>query len=371
MSTESVILRSVLRFLVCLAAAGVTQQPASPQDVDLNQQAVVETSEGTFVLSFYPEGAPGRVRLFLDLAARGEYDGTLFHRVVKWGIVQGGDPLTKDPSKKHLWGSGGMNKVPAEANEIKHERGAVSSVLLPNQPDSAGHQFFICLTPQPQIDGQFTVFAFVAEGIEVVDRLSETPVGENGTPLSPPTIKSITLRDPRPAPPEPFSDQGVDELGTYQVRLETSLGDMTVEVFPHVASENTRNFLRLAVLGIYDGTAFHGVVRDFVVQGGYLPTRRPPIPEHRMREVVRRLPSEFNETKHVRGILSMARGDDPDSAETSFFICLGDTPELDGQYTAFGRIVDGLEVLRKIEQVATEGESPTERIELIRAIAFR
>jgi len=79
--------------------------------IDLNQQAVVATSEGTFVLSFYPEKAPKHVALFLKLAAEGAYDGTRFHRVVKWGIIQGGDPLSRDPSKKNLWGSGGANKV--------------------------------------------------------------------------------------------------------------------------------------------------------------------------------------------------------------------------------------------------------------------
>src|SRR5213594_3914959 len=142
---------------------------APQRGIDLNQQAVVATSEGTFVLSFYPEKAPKHVQLFLKLAAEGAYDGTLFHRVIKWGIIQGGDPLSKDLTKKNLWGSGGMNKVPSEVSDIKHARGTLSSVLAPGKPESGWNQFFICVTKQPQLDSQYTAYGFVAEGIEVAD----------------------------------------------------------------------------------------------------------------------------------------------------------------------------------------------------------
>ncbi|MBP1602154.1 MAG: peptidyl-prolyl cis-trans isomerase, cyclophilin type, partial [Acidobacteria bacterium] len=140
-------------FLIALA---LTVPAATGQD--LNQQAVVTTSEGTFVLSFYPDKAPRHVQLFLKLAAEGAYDGTLFHRVIRWGIIQGGDPLTKDASKRPVWGTGGLNKLPSEPSDLKHTRGAVSSVLLPGKPDSGGDQFFICVTPQPSLDGNFSVF---------------------------------------------------------------------------------------------------------------------------------------------------------------------------------------------------------------------
>src|SRR5437667_10852039 len=128
-----------LCFLMVLALGQAPQQA-----IDLNQQAVVSTSEGTFVLSFYPGKAPKHVELFLKLAAEGAYDGTRFHRVVKWGIIQGGDPLSRDPSAKNRWGSGGANKVRAELSDIKHVRGTVSSVVLPGGRDSGGNQFLIC-----------------------------------------------------------------------------------------------------------------------------------------------------------------------------------------------------------------------------------
>ncbi len=331
---------------------------------NLNQQAVVTTSEGTFVLSFYPEKAPKHVESFLKLAAEGAYDGTLFHRMIKWGIIQGGDPLSKDPAKKALWGSGGLNKLPSELSDLKHVRGTLSSVLLPGKPDSGGSQFFVCVTPQPQLDGQFSAFGFVAEGIEIIDRISEAPLDANGAPVKPPAIQKITLRPAQPVPPHAFAQTAPEELRKYRAMLETSLGNITLEFFPDLAPNHVRNFLRLAQAGFYDGTAFHRVVPDFVMQGGILSTRQPPLPEFRYRDLVRRLKPEFNDTGHIKGILSMARGDEVDSAETSFFICLGDATSLDHQYTAFGKVVDGMDVLDRFQKVQVDGETPKERIEL-------
>lgn len=358
---------SVLAFL---AAAGPAPAQAPGQAADTNQQAVVTTSEGTFVISFHPGKAPRHVQLFLSLAAQGDYDGTLFHRVIKWGIVQGGDPLSKDASRRPLWGTGGLNKIPSEVSDLKHVRGTLSSVLLPGKPDSGGHQFFICVTPQPQLDGQFSAFGFVAEGMEVVDRISESAADANGLAQNPPVIQKVALRPARPVPPPPFSETPPEELAKYRATLETSLGNITLEFLPLLAPNHTRNFLRLAEAGFYDGTAFHRIVPDFVMQGGLLNTRQPPLPEFRYRDLVRRLKPEFNETRHVRGVLSMARGDEPDSAETSFFICLGDATGLDREYTAFGRVVEGLEVLDKFQKAEVNGETPKERIEL-RKVAIR
>jgi peptidyl-prolyl cis-trans isomerase B (cyclophilin B) len=352
----------IAAFLLALA---LTPPAASGQD--LNQQAVVTTSEGTFVLSFYPDKAPRHIELFLKLAAEGAYDGTLFHRVIRWGIIQGGDPLTKDPSKRPVWGTGGLNKLPSEiAPDVKHTRGAVSSVLLPGKPDSGGDQFFICVTPQPSLDGNFSVFGTVAEGIEVVDRISESPADANGLATNPVVIKKVTLRPARPAPPPAFSDTPPEELAKYRATLQTSLGNMTLAFFPDLAPNHVRNFLRLAQAGFFDGTAFHRVVPDFVIQGGLLSTRLPLLPDFRMQDLVRRLKPEFNKTPHVKGILSMARYDEPDTAETSFFICLGDAPSLDEQYTVFGKVVEGMDVLDKFQSVDVDNETPKQRIELKR-----
>ncbi len=348
--------------LILLLAAEAAQSPVL--NIDLSQQAVVTTSEGTFVLSFYPEKAPRHVQFFMSQAAEGAYDGTLFHRTVKWGIIQGGDPLSKDPSKRSLWGSGGFDKIPSEISEVKHVRGSLSSVLIPGKPDSSGSQFFICVTSQAQLDGQFTVFGFVAEGISVVDRISETPLDANGLPVQPVVIEKITLRPGQPIPPPAFSDAPPEELKRYRATLETDLGNITLEFFPDLAPNHVRNFLRLAEAGFYDGTAIHRIVPNFVMQGGLLATRNPPLPQFRIDDLVRRLKPEFSDRQHVKGILSMARFDAPDSAETSFFICLGDAPSLDNQYTVFGKVIEGMDVLDKYQEVALDGETPKERIEL-------
>jgi cyclophilin family peptidyl-prolyl cis-trans isomerase len=125
-----------------------------------------------------------------------------------------------------------------------------------------------------------------------------------------------------------------------------------------------RNFLRLAQAGVFDGTAFHRVVPGFVVQTGALNTRSPL--SDKQQKLVRTLPPEFSDTKHVKGIISMARGDDPASASTSFFIVTGDASSLDGKYTVFGRVVDGMSAVGAIEQTPLNGEAPVARIDLVR-----
>jgi cyclophilin family peptidyl-prolyl cis-trans isomerase len=124
-----------------------------------------------------------------------------------------------------------------------------------------------------------------------------------------------------------------------------------------------RNFFRLAQAGVFDGTAFHRVVPGFVVQTGALNTRGPL--SEKQQKLVRTLPPEFSDTKHVKGIISMARGDDPASASTSFFIVTGNASSLDGKYTVFGRVLDGLSAVDAIEKTPLNGEAPVARIDLV------
>ena len=117
-------------------------------------------------------------------------------------------------------------------------------------------------------------------------------------------------------------------------------------------------------MGFYDHTAWHRVVRNFVIQGGDMGSRNPPL---QMAEAsgIRRLQPEFSKLKHVEGIVSMARGEALDSAETSFFICLAPQPVLDNKYTIFGKVVSGMDVVAKISNVPLEGSKPRERVEVI------
>jgi len=329
-----------------------------------NQQAVLETTYGTIVLDLLADAAPTHVAHFITRVREGAYDGTTFHRAVAMGIVQGGDPLSKDPTQRAKYGTGGLGVLRFEPNSEKHTRGAVSAVLIPGRRDSAGSQFFICITDQPALDGQYTVFARVVEGITIAQKVSMAPA-ENGVLSDRIEITRATIREKPAAEPEPFAETPVAELGRHRAVIETSMGNVTVEFFPDRAPTHVRAFLRMAASGVYDGTAIHRVARGFVVQGGFLGSRKEPL-EPKQQASVRQLPPEFTPTPHDRGILSMARGDDPGSATSSFFIVLARTPALDNRYTVFGRVVDGLDVLEKIEAVPVNGETPVTRIEVPR-----
>ena len=337
----------------------LTQSPSPPSSA---KQAVVETTAGTFVIDLRPDLAPNHVRHFIKLASSGGYDGTIFHRVILRGLIQGGDPLSKDPAKSKLYGTGGLGVLKSEVNTEKHTRGAVSAVLRPNQPHSAGAQFFVCVSDQPGLDGQYTIFGRVAEGIDVVQKISEAPADADGRPAERIVIRSVVIRDPPPPEVEPFAAETPEALAAYRAVLETSAGAITVGFFPDRAPEHVRSFLRLASAGVFDGTSFHRVVPGFVVQTGWLTTKGPL--NEKQQKLVRELPPEFNPTPHEKGILSMARGDDPGSATTSFFIVTGRAASLDGKYTVFGRVLEGLEVVDAIEQTPLDGEAPRTRIEL-------
>lgn len=355
---------------------GQTRRPAAPAGARpytatlpieqmRNKQAVVTTSLGEIVVELLPEAAPDHVGYVMKLAGEGAYDGTTFHRAITRGLIQGGDPLSKDPAKKPQYGTGGLGVLKFRANDLKHVRGAVSAVLRPGQPDSAGAQFFVCVSDQPTLDGQFTVFGRVVEGLEIAQRISELPADAAGLLADRVEIKTIRIRDTPPPEPVPFETETAAQLAGYRAVLETTVGEVTLEFFPDRAPGHVRNFLRLAQLGVYDGTAFHRVVPGFVVQTGALSHRKAPLTQ-KQRPFVVNLPPEFNPTPHDVGILSMARGDAPDSAQTSFFICLGKAPSLDDKYTVFGRVVDGMPLIEGLAKVPLNGEEPVSRVEIVR-----
>jgi cyclophilin family peptidyl-prolyl cis-trans isomerase len=328
-------------------------------------EAVVTTEAGVFRIEFAPDKAPKHVAQFLKMASEGYYDGSAFHRMVANGMIQGGDPLLKNPkTARNLWGSGGLNLLHSEFSDLKHERGVVSTVSIPDKPDSDGSQFFVCVSPQPVLDGKYSAFGRVTEGMDVVEKISQTPVDKDGIAETPVRIVKVTLEKKKA---EPFQKATPDEL-RKTVALKTTLGTIRIQMEPDWAPNHARNFLKLVSTGWYNGSGFHRIVKDFVVQGG-MPDSRAGGKGHPADRWVRPLKAEFrSDVKHVRGIVSMARTDDPDSAMTSFFLMLAPAPHLDGQYTAFGRIVEGLEVLEKFEKEEVDGETPKRRLEILEAV---
>jgi peptidyl-prolyl cis-trans isomerase B (cyclophilin B) len=165
--------------------------------------AVIRTNFGDLVLAFWPEVAPRTVENFKRLAREGFYDGTAFHRVVQDFMIQGGDPLTRDPSRAEEWGTGGPGfTLSAEFNDRPHARGVIS-MARSQDPDSAGSQFFICLAAASYLDRQYTAFGRLTQGDDVLARIGATEVGPDaGGELSRP-IERVEVQSIRIVPAVP------------------------------------------------------------------------------------------------------------------------------------------------------------------------
>ena len=162
-----------------------------------------------------------------------------------------------------------------------------------------------------------------------------------------------------------FSSEEVKKMSEQQAIIHTPLGDITLKFFPDVAPNHVNNFIELAKKGLYNGTTFHRVVPKFVIQGGDPNTKSPDRSKHGMGGPGYHLKAEFNNKPHRRGTLSMARSAHPDSAGSQFFICVADAPFLDRQYTVFGEVAKGMEVVDKIVSQPRDGnDNPKDSIEM-------
>jgi len=165
---------------------------------------------------------------------------------------------------------------------------------------------------------------------------------------------------------EPFDKADVKTMAAQCVKFETEAGVIEMEMFPESAPESVRSFLNLAATGAFDTTTFSRVVPNFIIQGGDLFTsqKMTPILDKKAR---RALPDEPSQIKHERGVLSMARADEPNSASTHFFILLSEARTLDGKFAAFGRVTKGMEVVETINKMPVENEKPAKPVRITRA----
>jgi len=171
------------------APAATTNAPAA----EVKEVGVIKTSEGTMIVEFYPDVAPNHVANFKKLARSGFYDGQCFHRVIPGFMIQGGDPNTKDETKKEIWGQGGPGyTIKAEFNSKHHARGILSMARTPD-PDSAGSQFFICHADAGSLDNQYTVFGNLLKGYDVLDKIATTPTEGPDRPIKRMNIESIRI----------------------------------------------------------------------------------------------------------------------------------------------------------------------------------
>lgn len=207
-----------------------------------------------------------------------------------------------------------------------------------------------------------TVFGLATFGVAVS---AQDPTG------GPPRTDNAKKANARPAEPveapEPFDGATVEKMREQCVSLETEVGTIEMEMIPEVAPESVRNFLNLSATGALDTTAFTRTVPNFVIQGGNLSSGQKWNFELAKR-MQRKLPDEPGLVKHTRGIVSMARPAEANSATTHFFILVADGHHLDGKFSAFARVTKGIEVADAINKAPAEGEKPEKPVRINRAI---
>ncbi|HSB27934.1 MAG TPA: peptidylprolyl isomerase [Pyrinomonadaceae bacterium] len=201
----------------------------------------------------------------------------------------------------------------------------------------------------------------------VTGAVTITAQGTPNGPIEAPKKANARTAEPAAPAPEPFDGVPVEKMAGQCVTLETELGAIEIAMMPEIAPENVRNFLNLAATGALDTTTFSRTVKDFVIQGGNLATSEKWSWEL-SRRMARKIPDEPGIVKHVRGIVSMARTDEPNSATTHFFILVGSGSHLDGKFSAFGTVTRGIEIADQINQAPAEGEKPAKPVRINRAV---
>ncbi len=192
------------RMILVLAIAAAMVKGEQIMAADANEVAVLETKFGKMVVEFWDKEAPKTVENFKKLAKDGFYNGVAFHRIMKGFMIQGGDPLSKDPDNASVGTGGPGYKIKAEFNSHKHELG-VLSMARSQDPDSAGSQFFICLGTQSFLDGQYTAFGKLVAGVDVLKKIGDVEtkmgsMGEKSVPVERVVIEKISVvpRDQAP-----------------------------------------------------------------------------------------------------------------------------------------------------------------------------
>ena len=316
---------------------------------------------GTIALTLDADLAPVSVTNFINLANADFYDGLTFHRIMDGFMMQGGDPEGSGSggSSQNIQGEFAANGF---TNTLSHTRGIISMARA-TDPDSASSQFFIVHEDSTFLDGNYAAFGWVTDGMDVVDAVctSAQVVDDNGTVLAKnqPVIKEVRVigeltddaLSTRPSTLDPslltIDSEGLLS-GKHNVEIEIEeYGTIALTLDADIAPVSVTNFINLVTDDFYDGITFHRIISGFMIQGGD--------PQGTgMGGSEQKIQGEFtangivNTLSHTRGVISMARTNDPNSASSQFFIMHEDSPHLDGSYAAFGWVTSGIEVVDAI-----------------------
>jgi cyclophilin family peptidyl-prolyl cis-trans isomerase len=347
--------------------------------VDYGAEIVLEGDE-TIVIDLFEEVAPEHVNNFVFLARQKFYDGLSFHEVLAGSRVRAGDPTAGDPDAE--WPSDAGYQLPEEsgAGDGGSALAVNSEGLLAMWRDDSGvssSQFLITLSAPSGAEFEgFSAFARVTSNIQALYAFGTRDPGAIPPPPAGPKILEIritedgtssTTTDSAPqsatqtAAGEPANPGSWDEPPTfdlqdgidYRATIEMADGGVIeIDLYEELAPQHVNSFVFLARAGFYDSVTFHRIIHGFMAQGGDPTGTGAGGPGYS-------LEAEFNDTRHTRGILSMARSADPDSAGSQFFIVYDDAPHLDGQYTAFGEVISGMEVVDGFpERDPTDASAP-------------
>ena len=322
---------------------------------------------GTVALTIDADIAPVTVTNFVNLANADFYDGLTFHRIINGFMMQGGDPegTGMGGSAQNIQGEFTSNGI---SNSIAHTR-SVISMARTNDPNSASSQFFIMHETASHLDGDYAAFGWVTEGMEIVDAICMSTKVEdmNGTVLAQnqPGIKDLRITGKLAEStsssgnntPTQTPAQSTDLLtrdsegllsGKYNIEIEIEeYGTIALTLDADIAPVTVTNFINLVKDDFYDGITFHRIISGFMIQGG------DPLGIG-IGGSSQKIQGEFaqngieNNLAHTRGVISMARSSDPNSASSQFFIMHQDAPHLDGSYAAFGQVTSGIEVVDAI-----------------------
>ena len=342
----------------------------------VTHKATIEIEDyGTIELDLYGKEAPVTVVNFANLANSGFYNGLTFHRIIEGVMMQGGCPngTGSGGSGKNITGEFSEN---GSKNSISHVRGVISMARSGHQTydyyyyNSASSQFFIVHEDSTHLDGKYAAFGMVTEGMDVVDSVcTSVPVTDtNGTvsAQNQPKIKSVKVE----CVSEDFMPKEPVVTHTATIKIE-GYGTIELDLYGNIAPITVENFAKLANEGFYNGLTLHRIIEDFMMQGG-CPEGNGTGDSGTDIKGEFLLNGVYNNISHVRGVISMARGNEPDSGSCQFFIVHKDSPHLDDNYAAFGMVTSGIEVVDKIctdaEPSDSNGTIPADKQPVITSI---